>query len=452
MFKLPESVLKSSLSCKKIVFICMLIIIIFIIWYLMGLPGGRLPGRYDSKVQAYHLWYIGKSLGATKDGIIFIKFFNPLSQGIPHYTYNSTDSLPRLSYDNKYFRTGAIDSTGKIILPAIYDRITPFRKKRLRRLDKDSLKGIFDCETKKIVLPVEYRRLVSIKIKDKNITILKDKDWNSGFADSLCNIIVPCKYQSHYSSYEHIAFYNNKDSLGRLYPDVYDYDGNLLISGDYEYVKLTEQKIPFFTARNNNKEGYYVDKKNREAYKTDFVVNHSQVFFDSLIVMTAIYSDSITEPILWRHDSTKITRTGIQTPDGRFYPTRYGLTDLQGNILLPFTHDLITNNSHEMLIITKDGNMGLMNKKSEWIIPLGPYLVRVLKNLPLIEVRSKPLADREWRYFTDLNGTIILSGRTQIACMPLENEKNGSILFLLNGKMFELTYNDKEKYFEWERK
>ncbi len=418
-----------------------------IVWYLTGFAGGRIPGKYDSQAEGYRPWYTGRTFKSTKDGITFITFFNPLSKGYPYQARFYGDSIPMLRYGSKRRYSGAIDSTGKMVLPAIYNLISPLTG-RLWKLRKDSLFGVFDCKTRKIVLPVEYLHIEYPHHINTRALVLTDKESKSGLADSTGTIIIPCKYKFYYTSYEHIAFHNGKDSLGRFYSDVYDYKGRLLIAGKYESVCFTQDEIPFFLAR-NKKEGYYIDKKTLQVRQTHFLVKEARIFSDSTMIMTAIYPDSIDEPIPW---GDYIYRSGDpfwENPPG----FRYGLTDLRGNVLLPFTNDSIAPIRHKYLLIIKnEKSMGLMDKNGRRIIPLKPHRIKVLENLPLIEVSSHPGTDKEWKYYTDSNGIIILSSKAQVIHISQEKEESGYILFHLNNKLYKLTYNEKAQRFEWSRK
>jgi len=444
------------------------------------MPGGWIPGKFNSETRTYH-YLSGGKITAEKayDPCVFILgLYSPLvSKDSIFFKFTPFDKEKRVRKHYSSILFGLVDSTGRVLVPFIYDKI--------RRtgngcfiLEKDSLLGVYNYLTKKMVIPLKYRGIqyhasyiyqdnyyplelgnpLKKDIRPKIVAqgkyyLLRDENYLFGMADSTAKIVVPCQYRylHDHEMYNYIPFSNERLPDGR-YPDVYDYTGKKFFSGEYEHIKLPHPRISFFEGRKNNKDYYFIDTQTMEARKTGFIpIDLFSSIFDNILLVRGIYSDSIHHTILWLEKNTIYLHNKIIAQDGREYNTQWGVSNYSGDLLLPLDYDTIVRKSHDLLFVEKDGKQGFVNHKMEWVVPLGNHQVKNLIRMPIIQVIKN---DRQHSsYWVDLNGNVIFSENIVISRIDDNYENSGHIIFRLKGKniYYRLEYNKEKERFYWYR-
>lgn len=252
----------------------MLIITGFGIWYLCGMPGGRLPGTYNPQTGYY---CFENPVTGTRISNIYIsggygtvRVLSPLGNPDSIFLYPYELEWVKKRYRRTpYRRVGLIDSTGKIILPLLYDRISYAGKGKFI-VENKGLKGLFSATYRKMLLPMKYSAFIDDYISFKYY-ILRDPKGLYGMTDSReGRMLVPCKYERCFDLHGYAIFGRKTLEEGLYDYDVYDYNGNLIFSGTYESLFTDSSKLPFFQARKAGKT-YFINKETLEARKVDFI-------------------------------------------------------------------------------------------------------------------------------------------------------------------------------------
>lgn len=104
-------------------------------------------------------------------------------------------------YSGKYIAVegeegvGLIDSTGAVLLPCEYEDIDESGNPRYLELEKDGLIGLYDLETKQIVLPCEYNSFLDPEYETMcyNGYFIVEKDGKFGYANET-GVTCPVEY------------------------------------------------------------------------------------------------------------------------------------------------------------------------------------------------------------------------------------------------------------------
>ena len=439
---------------KLILLITLAFVIFFCVWYLCGMPGGWIPGKFNQETRSYHILAGGKVTAKRSNPNAFVVgMYSPF--GSPDSVFMKFDQYgeeQKILLHRPWIRYGLIDSTGKVLKPFIYDEIRS-TSRGCFILKKDSLAGIYNYFTKKMIVPMKYR---GIRYNFSTIYpyyLLQDENKLFGMADSTGQVVVPCQYSYCSEKNYYISFSNEKHSDGD-FPDVYDYTGKKFFSGEYEHIITPAPGFPFFEGRKNNKNYYFIDVQTMEAQKAAFVPLYSSASkYDSLILVHGIYSDSIYHKIFWRDKSQIYERENnkFTAQDGQEYNPRWGVADFSGKLLLPIEYDSIARKSHDLLFVKKDGKQGFLNHNMEWVVSLKNHKLKNLNYLPLIQVSKNNRQNSS--YWVDLNGTVILSENIIISRIDDNYDNSCHIIFRLKGKnvYYKLRFDKEKGRFVWYR-
>jgi hypothetical protein len=417
------------------------------------MPGGWIPGKFNSKTRSYHSPFTGKITAKKTNPSAFIvgmysPFGSPDSIFMKFERYGEEQKMllhrPRIRY-------GLIDSTGKVLKSFIYSEIIS-ASRGCFILKKDSLAGIYNYFTNKMIVPMKYR---GIRYNFSTIYpyyLLQDENKLLGMADSTGTVVVPCQYRYCSEKNYYISFSNEKRPDGD-YPDVYDYTGKKFFSGEYEHIITPAPGYPFFEGRKNNKDYYYIDVQTMKAQKADFVPLYSAAGkHDSLIFVHGIYSDSIHNKISWSAKGRVYERENnkFTTQNGHEYNPHWGIVDFSGKLLLPLEYDLIDRKAHNLLLVEKDGRQGLLDRNMKWVVPLRNHKIKVHK-MPLIQINKNNRKNTS--YCIDLNGIVILSNNISAHNFRGNDSDDGYIYFSFKGKnrYYLLKYDKKKERFYWYR-
>lgn len=168
--------------------------------------------------------------------------------------------------------------------------------------------------------------------------------------------------------------------------------------------------------------------------------------------MRGIYPDSINEPTpLFKMEHS---REGLTSPNGIFYPGRWGVIDYSGNIQLPFEYDSIFRAGHfkpGIMQVIQNGKRGLLNQQMEWVLPLDYQDIKVHSHIPLIEIRKKYNPNKP--YYIDLNGTTILSDKNRVYYFDgnSKDKEYVDFIFWKNRKFYRIEYDWDLKCLVWYR-
>ena len=453
---------------KLIFLIISALTVLFCGWYLCGMPGGWIPGKYNQETYSYDFLSGGKvSVGKftnsageevySSSRVFILGMKSPL--GSPDTVFRRYDHYGeerKILLHYPWIRYGLIDSTGRVLKPFVYDEIRRVGNNLM--LKKDSLVGFYNPITKKMMIPMEYRGIKYISsnnplLKNYKYYLLQDKNNLYGMADSTGIIVVPCQYRYYYERSKYIYFYNENFPDGQ-YPDLYDYTGKKIFSREYENIVTYSPHLPFFEGRKNNKDYFFIDVETMEARKVDFIpLNRLSGVLGSILLIHGIYSDSIHSPILWRDKSTKYKHNKIIAQDGHEYNTHWGVANYSGDLLLPLEYDSIYRTRHDLLFVKKDGKQGLMNRDLEWVVPLKNHQLKIHK-MPLIQISKNDLQNTS--YCIDLNETVILSNNIAAHNFRGNDNDENHIYFSFKDERarwgyYYLKYDEGKERFYWYR-
>jgi len=116
------------------------LLLTLLIWWLMGVPGGYIPGRYDAESKTYDVFWDKKGF-VCQNGYFRIKFYTPFK---------------------KY---GLCDTNGRVIIPFRYDNIGDLEPNGLLTFTRNKKLGVINLK-QEIIAPPEWDR---ISIYEKEI-------------------------------------------------------------------------------------------------------------------------------------------------------------------------------------------------------------------------------------------------------------------------------------------
>ena len=237
----------------------------------------------------------------------------------------------RLTEDGKW---GAIDLTGAVVIPLIYDYIQHFDEDGMAHAIKDGKYGCLDT-TGNPVIPFEYDWM-GIRFED-GVTTAK-KNGKYGIIDKAGAVVVPFTYKSMGSFYEGLA-------------DCHDVNGG--------YIDTTgEIVIPFqynYTAR------FW--------HGLAFVRNEKAPVFAGMIDKTGKVVIDLTEQV--ENGSMKVARaldeTLIMFEDSSL--SHVGVIDISGKVLLPTEYDEIVERDKGYWLVKKGEKYGML-KDGKVLLPV----------------------------------------------------------------------------------
>lgn len=301
---------------------------------------------------------------------------------------NYSEEALKVMKNGKY---GAIDFTGKVILPCEYSQIeTIAEMQNMLKIAKDGKVGLVKTNGTKVLEP-KYEDVVNVSegnkyvvIQDGKQVLVKDDGTellSEGF-DKITSIL------------------KNEDD-GVIYQKGNNY-GVMKLSGDItikpEYEDLKEAKTGTLIAKKNGKYGIIDFQENT---KLDF--KYSSISYENKADIYITENESYENEIL--NSSYELKQSGILTDidsergyialrkDGEYkyynfrfeeksesdiFPTttlflskkdgKYGFIDKNGNVVVDYQYDDATNqNTYGYAGIKKDGKWGVVNSKGEII-------------------------------------------------------------------------------------
>ncbi len=237
--------------------------------------------------------------------------------------------MPQKLEENRFLKRnnnkfGVTDSTNKIIVPFIYNRIE-YKNNRLI-VEKQSKQGLITLNNEKVTTN-KYRYILP---RENNRFLLLTDSSRYGLCDSVGRILIPTKYK-HISPTEMDEFYisENDEKLN----GVFDFNGNVIFPEIYKFYTIDKYKI----FAKCGTQAFILNLKNlSDSIKLDDKID--------LIETQRHYSS--TEKFF------QIIKKS----------NKYGLINSDNKIMIPVIYDELTSSQHWRYFLIKQNNkLGLIN-------------------------------------------------------------------------------------------
>jgi len=357
------------------------------------------------------------------------KIFNNKGQLLTSHEYNSISlnyqhGLALVRRDSSY---GFIDTTGKEIIPSIYNKIIFDSKQNdyfpggKASVQKNNKFGIIDLKGK-VIVPCEYDWEVHLPLYTGFSEVTKN--GLSGIIDKTGKEIIPCKYDEINWDVENkknnnvptkllaktLFIARENDKWGMLdeknniiipfkYEELESFSNGLAVAGlngKYGYINYNDSiVVPFIYAYCQSFDevcaiaGNYAFDENKNMYNQFGLINKS-----GKVIIPLDYSINYLKSQGYYILSTKNQEVGVTDKNGKiiitpkynmipFFDTyksdgiikvlsrdnrRYGLY-LNDQLIAPFIYDEISSFNDDMAAVNKNLKWGFINKKGEETVP-----------------------------------------------------------------------------------
>lgn len=231
--------------------------------------------------------------------------------------------------------------------------------------------GIYDSNIDSIIIPCKYSEILYFKPLD--IFILQPfGDGHRSFPCSIVNrknkVIIPPKYESISileNKFIQVSYYDRKRGCG-LKSGIIDLQGNEIVKPEYGHIWPSHNG--FMVAEFDGRCGY-VDSNGLSNLEYDSYTTVYLTQWDCSSISFSCSSFSKKESAFTESFSCKPTYL-IVSKQGK-----YGVVDLNNNVIIPIIYDSITSvddsdNIPGYYLVNKSSKYGVLNLKGEIIIPL----------------------------------------------------------------------------------
>jgi hypothetical protein len=267
-----------------------------------------------------------------------------------------TDTLYEVRKKDLY---GILDlQKGKLILPCAYENITTTHRRRFLVIEKKSSYGLFDLQAQGIIVPCSYDRISTLYQID--LLLVKKGGKRGVFSLPKLQLVLPCEF-------DYIDEINDNSLLSaskKGIRSIYDHEGKNILGRE------TGSTVEF---NNDYKLAYFRDK------------DSSVLFCDPAGKVVVSFKNSALSE--FTNGKIVLNRQG-----------KYGICDLQGKELVPFSFSYIDILSETRFVAEKEEN----GKKHSAVLSLDNYATQIIKWRPGLFHRGyfRQLSPEEVTYST----------------------------------------------------
>jgi hypothetical protein len=443
---------------KIAIYIFCALFLLWLTWAFLGFKYGYVLGSYHKENNAF-VTYNGTKYPITEGGTSmrlawpFKKYGVVTKNGkitVP-FIYNS---IVPINYDEDHLwmvrkkgKWGILNANNQIIIPIIYDSIA-YRTPNCIFLKKDKMMGVANASGQ-IMVPAIYRKIF-YPDNTADEYLIQDQNGKIGMLNSEGKMVVPPAYLGFYNNNDYIAFITDTTNTNTPYPVVYNFKGEEKIKKTYENINLMGDDIPFFAARKNNHEQYFINKNKLTVVAKNYMVTDcNKTTHPNFYKVRGINSQVITSKVNWDGKEGRIVlqhgKAGINLSNGLFIPVKEGIVDTNGNDFLKPQYDSIMDCGTKFFITKANGKTGLIDTSGTWYVKPHYCTISQSGKLPLIKIATPTN-----RYFIDYNGMIILSSAIKEIDVNHSNDAKPYFTFRQKDKRYKLWFNKNENRFNWQ--
>ncbi|MBP9795871.1 MAG: WG repeat-containing protein [Chitinophagales bacterium] len=332
---------------------------------------------------------------------------------------------------------GILDTTGKIIVPFIYDEYIYFEES-IAIVKKDNLMGIIDT-TGKVILPINYH---SISIKSNNIWILqKEQTGTKAIYDNFTGVSSPEFQDYRKINYKYYMIGINKKF--RLYNII----TNQQTKEQYDDIREIENE--YFRVENDKKYGILNNQ-----FKIILPVGYDKIqsfYFNAFKVernnLTGIIDTSNKTIIPIKFKSLSKVDNFYVALDNK-----YGIIDLKNNIILPFKYDSLILFRNSTVLAKLNNKFGILGFKNEILVPivyeevyqLGIFCIfRKANKYNVFNISNKIMLGPFNSYIIDLDANILVNENDTWRYLNPDQKLKESIIAKEKDKLFFIDGNGK---------
>lgn len=319
-------------------------------------------------------------------------------------------------------KMGMLDSVGKQVIPIVYDELETYSEKLL--LAKiDERWGIIDLDNQ-VHLPFHYKSLWVNHCNRKQL-IVKNEQGYTGMINIDNKQIIPCQYGS-LSLFSPDLLYASKDEQFGLI----NYQNEVVIPLQYEEEMIGNT---MFLCNDNSAQYFYAVKNGKKGLlnlKGEVTI---PLIYDEL----SFLSDD--------HDYFSIT-----------IGEKYGVVDKHGRIIIPARYDYIRyeeNNVFEVTLYEEDdifsGKCGIVDNRNKTIVPIRyDYVTTVSENgnllyyLVVIDMKHGILSPTGNTLVPMIYDAISMYDRGGTTCLVVKKDDKVGIIDLDNNIVLPFHYQD----------
>ena len=323
-------------------------------WGVIDVGNGKeiIPSKYgkirDIGKGNFEVCKNGKCGMIDKNGKTIIELENK------HVYSNETDII---CVENRYGKIGFYDIEGKLIIPFEYKAVhkTNLYKEGLGVVKNEENKWGYINKEGEVVIPFKYKNALNFQNGYAQVYLDKKIFYINKEGEKVLPFVEKTKQKELLEKFDKYDKYTYKDGVYYVIDNqkegIVDTNGKIIVPIEYKLVYL--EKNGYYKAENLDGEYAFYKKDGTLLYKTN--AQFAQILDENVIEINEMRK--------------KPTQNA-----GTVYNLDEGAVDFKGDEIIPITYDRLEYYKTGYFIVTKNGKIGIIDKKGKKVIPFKKYV------------------------------------------------------------------------------